>query len=78
MRRSWRTLWIAVAAFTLGTADALAMHAPGGGGTTSGGFPWDTVLIWSGIGVGIVLVLAWFAVEGQRHHWHVPHRPVRA
>jgi hypothetical protein len=77
MRRFWTTLGVAVVALVLGTPDALAMHSAGGT-TPSGGFPWDTVLIWGAIGVGIVLVLAWIAVEGRRHHWHLPHRPVHA
>ena len=57
--------------------DALAMHDVGHRTvTTSSGWPWDTIGLWSGIGVAIVLVAAWLAFEGRRHHWLPPHRPV--
>jgi hypothetical protein len=67
----------AAGGFMVFAQDALAMHKEGStASASSSGFPWATVGIWLAIGLGIVLVVAWVAAEGRRHHWHLPHRPV--
>lgn len=79
MRRSLTTLGTVIASFAVSAPAAWAMHAPSDNAkSTSSGFPWHTVLIWGGIGVGVVLVATWTIVEARRHHWHIPHRAVHA
>ena len=77
MRRIWSALGAALVALVAAPA-AAALHYGGGqaGTTTGGGFPWETVLIWCGIGVGVALIALWAVAEGRRHHWRLPHRPV--
>lgn len=78
MARLVATLVGVAGGFMVFAQDALAMHKEGytAPAASSGGFPWSTVGMWAGIGLGIVLVAAWVAAEGRRHHWHPPHRPV--
>ncbi len=54
--------------------NALALHNYGH--PTPGGFPWETVVLWGAIGIGVVLLAAWFGLEARRHHWLPPHRPI--
>jgi hypothetical protein len=75
MRRIATSLVVVAGGFLLFVQDALAMHNVDHR-VTSSGFPWHTVGIWSGIGVGIVLLGTWLVAEGRRRHWHPPHRPV--
>lgn len=56
-------------------SDALAVHNLGHPAVSSG-IPWDTVALWGGIGVAVVLLAAWLAFEGRRRHWLSPHGPV--
>jgi hypothetical protein len=62
--------------FMVFVPDALAMHDVGHRTVSTSSVPWDTIGLWSGIGVAIVLVVVWLAFEGRRHHLLPPHRPV--
>lgn len=78
MKRVWPALATVVAALTVYVPEALALHGGAGAPAASGGFPWGTVFLWGGIGVGIVLILTWIVATARRHHWHMPHRPIHA
>lgn len=77
MRRIATTLVTAAGGCLLFAQDAFAMHDFGHRDISSG-IPWDTVALWSGIGVAVVLVAVWLMVEGRRRHWLPPHRPIHA
>ena len=80
MRRIVTSLVAVAGGCLLFAQDALAMHVEGSmyGSSTasSSGFPWNTVALWGGVGVAVVLLGTWLLVEGRRHHWHPPHRPI--
>jgi hypothetical protein len=75
VRRIATTLVAVAGGLLLFVPDALAVHNIDHTNASSG-FPWHTVGLWGGIGVGVVLLGTWLMVEGRRHHWHPPHRPV--
>ncbi len=75
MRRIAAVFVTAAGGFLLFVEDAFAMHDVGHADVSSG-IQWGTVALWTGIGVGIVLLATWLMVEGRRHHWALPHRPV--
>ncbi len=77
MRGMWSRLTAlsTAAVLALGVPDALALHGPRHATLSSGGgFPWETVLLWTAVGVFVVLILAWVVDAGRRRHWHL-HRP---
>lgn len=77
MRRIATSIVVVAGGCLFFAQDALAKHIEySGASSSSSGFPWHTVALWGGIGVGIVLLGTWLLVEGRRHHWHPPHRPV--
>ena len=76
MRRIATSLVAVAGGFMLFVQNAAAMHRTGNPDVSSGGFAWHTVALWSGIGIAIVLLGTWLMVEGRRHHWRPPHRPV--
>jgi len=75
MRRMAMTIVAVAGGFSLFVQDAFAMHNFGHRSFSSG-FPWETVALWTGIGVGIVLLGTWMVLEGRRHRWLPPHGPV--
>jgi Na+-driven multidrug efflux pump len=75
VRRIVTTIVAAAGGFLLFVPNAFAMHNLDHR-TFSSGVDWGSVAIWTGIGVGIVLLATWLVVEGRRHHWVPPHRPV--
>lgn len=81
MRRRLAFGVVLFSSIVFATADGfVAMHGPGNSisNSPSSGFPWHGVLIWAAIGVVIAFVLTRLVLEGRRHHWHLPHRPVHA